>query len=806
MLKAYVRRLLIGTLVLISGSCGSINQFGVGDATPSLTHADFERAARFYPDAVRGLVLNAAPVPNWIGETDQFWYRRDVSGGYRFETVNAATGETAPSFNHEAVARMLSLELGKAISAHKLPFTSFRYSDGLKRVAFVAGEKAFECSRDASFCNMKAETPPDPAATLSPDGMQAVFARDHNLWLRETSSGNERSLTTDGTAEFPYRYTAFRTTYIEERRGTEPPTYPGATWSPDGRYILAVRTDYRGVKSAPYVVEYLPPDSPRPIAHQIAMPTAADAPKVPYALSLIDRKSGRVVEVNGGAFGFNDYAPYWAIVGEPGWDMENGELHLVTSTRDSRALGLVAVDLETGNVRTVLEERGDQFLNLNPFDYHVPNVRLLASRGEILWWSERSGWGHLYRYDARTGALKNVVTKGDWVVFDIVRLDEATGVIYFTGGGKEEGRNPYYRHLYRVNLDGSGLKLLTPENADHTYTNFPERGLNGHYDTPMRRFSPSGRYFVDTYSTVSEAPRTVVRTAAGAHISDLVDADASALLATGWSPPERLVAKSADGAYDIHGVLLKPTNFDKARRYPVIEQIYAGPQVSFAPQSFTDVLGARGAYMQALAELGFIIVVQDGRGTPRRSRAFHMSPMKDEDSFALTDHVAGIRSAARTRPYMDLERVGITGISFGGYASARAILLFPDFYKAAVSIAGPQDYRTMISSISVERFFGVPGDGEDDVYTRVDNLHLANRLEGKLMLIAGEIDQNVPFNQAVALSNALIEAGKEFDFVLVPNAAHDVGYHPYAARRLAGFFVRHLQQQEPPVPFAQAAK
>ena len=238
----------------------------------------------------------------------------------------------------------------------------------------------------------------------------------------------------------------------------------------------------------------------------------------------------------------------------------------------------------------------------------------------------------------------------------------------------------------------------------------------------------------------------------------------------------------------------------------MIEQIYAGPQVSFAPQGFTDALGARAAWMQALAELGFVVVIQDGRGTPRRSRAFHTAPMKDEDSFALADHVAGIRSAAATRPYMDLERVGITGISFGGYASARAILLFPDFYKAAVSIAGPHDNRTMISSISLERFFGVPGNAGDDTYARVDNLHLADRLQGRLMLVAGEIDQNVPFNQTVALSDALIRAGKEFDLVYVPNAAHDVGYHPYAVRRLAGFFVRHLKHQEPPMPLAQRAE
>jgi len=800
MMQGSFQRAMIATIAL---SCAFAGPADAQD--PSLTRADIERAAQFYPDAERTLVRNAAPVPNWIAGTDRFWYRHEIDGGYRFVTVDAGTGTAEPSFDHDAMARTLSSRLDKPVTPTQLPIVAFRYADDRQTVIFTSGDTQFICIPADARCDTEPAPATDPAAAGSPDGKRAVFQRGHNLWIRDLASGGERPLTTDGSSDFPYSYTAFRTTYVEERRGTAKPTYPGVSWSPDGRYILAVRSDRRGVKTGPYVVEYLAPDAPRPITHQIAIPTPADAPETPYSLVLIDMADGSIVPVDGGALGFHDYAPYWAIVGEPGWNMRDGELYLVTATRDSRAIGVVAVNLETGSSRTVLEERGDHYLNLNPFDYHVPNVRLLAERGELLWWSERSGWGHLYRYDAKTGVLKNPVTQGQWGVFDIVRVDERAGIVYFTAGGKEAGRNPYYRHLYRAKLDGRDLRLLTPEDADHVYSNFPVRGLNGHDDVPVRRFSPSGRYFVDSFSTVSQPPRTMLRKANGAIVAKLVDADAGALLATGWKPPERLVAKSADGKHDIHGIMLKPTNFDASRRYPVIEQIYGGPQVSFAPQGFTDTLGGRASYMQALAELGFLIVVQDGRGTPRRSRDFHVAPMKDEDSFALADHVAGIKTAARSRPYMDLDRVGITGISFGGYASARSILLFPDFYKSAVSIAGPHDYRTMISSISVERFFGVPGT-DGDAYARVDNLHLADRLQGKLMLIAGEIDQNVPFNQTVALSDALIKAGKEFDLVLVPNAAHDVGYHPYAIRRLAGFFLRHLKQQDPPIPFAQIVK
>lgn len=792
MADASFRHLVTAGLALLCLTFHAGKPALAADGADSLSKADYARAAQFHPQAVRKLVLNVAPVPNWIPGTEIFWYAHQIPGGVEFRTVNAESGKAEAAFNHLALAKTLSRELGQPVSNTQLPISDLQFSSDLKSLSFSAGGRHFACKRDGSACDKATAPVRDPATVVSPDGSRAIFERDHNLWLRDLPGGAGRQLTTDGTADFAYRYTAFKTTYVEERRGQADPTYPGATWSPDGRYVLAVRSDFRGVKHAPYVVEYMPPDSPRPIAHEIAMPTPADAPATPHALVLIDLKDGAIVPVDGGALGFHDYAPYWAIVGQPGWDMEGGELFLVTSTRDSRALGVVAINLETGASRAVLDERAEQYLNLNPIDYAVPNVRLLPERKELLWWSERSGWGHLYRYDAKTGALKNAVTQGDWAVFDIARVDEAAGQVFFTAGGKEAGRNPYYRHLYRVNLDGSDLRLLTPENSDHAYTNFPARGLNGHYDTPATRFSPSGRYFVDTHSTVSQPPTTVVRKADGALVGKVVDADVSALLATGWTPPERLVAKSADGKYDVHGVLMKPTNFDPTKRYPVIEQIYAGPQVSFAPQAFTDSIGARAAYMQALSELGFLIVVQDGRGTPRRSRAFHKAPMNDEDSFALVDHVEGIKAAARTRPYMDLDRVGITGISFGGYASARAMFLFPEFYKAAVSIAGPHDYRSMISSISVERFFGVPGKGNDS-YARVSNLHLAERLKGKLMLVAGEIDQNVPFNQTVALSDALVRAGKEFDLVYIPNATHDVGYHPYVAQRQAGFFTRHLQ-------------
>ncbi|HPE29904.1 MAG TPA: DPP IV N-terminal domain-containing protein, partial [Parvularculaceae bacterium] len=592
---------------------------GESASQPELTHADYERAEQFFPENIRNLVRNAAPAPHWIGESDRFWYLREEKEGFSFVTVDAASGEGAPSFNHEAIARVLSVDAGKEVSPAHLPFNSFDYRKGESAIAFTVGAKAFECEAKTAICSTSEAMASDPSAIASPDGARAVFERDDNLWLRDLATGEERALTNDGTADFPYRYTAFKTTYVEERRGEAPPTYPGAAWSPDGRYLLAVRTDNRGVERAPYVVEYLPPDSERPIAHEIPMPTPADAKDDRYHLVLIDLAEDGVTEIDGGAIGFNDYAPYWAIVGEPGWDIDGGELYLVTSSRDSRALGVIAVDLKTGESRTVLEERDAHYLNLNPMDYQVPNVRLLPKRGELVWWSERGGWGALYRYDAKTGELKNAITSGDWTVFDIMRVDEEAGVIYFTAGGREAGRNPYYRHLYRVDLDGGNLKLLTPEDADHAFWNFPVRGLNGHDNPPSAYFSPSGRYFVDTYSTIADAPKTVVRSSDGDLTAKVVEADASALYEAGWAPPERFVAKSADGKYDTYGVILKPTNFDPALSYPVIEQIYAGPQVSFAPQGFTDSLGSRAAYMQALAELGFVIVIQDGRGTPRRS-------------------------------------------------------------------------------------------------------------------------------------------------------------------------------------------
>ena len=754
-------------------------------------------AKRFYPDNLSPITEDLQLVPNWIFESDVFWYKKKTASGRQYIRVDARTGVQSPAFDHQRLAASLSKMIGTQLAATNLSFSYFDYFHDVETISFVHQGETFVCSTSNYACDQLEVDENDDGEVSSPDGARAVYAKDNNLWIRFLDGAEDVPLTHDGHPDSAYRYIAFNTTAIEERRQLVPRRLPAARWSPDSRYVLAVKTSGQDIGGLPYVVEYLAPDDSRPIVHTMTVNTPGGAHQLSFDLVLIDTVEGDQVSVDGGVFGFHDYAPHWALQNMPSWDMDAQELYLVTSTRDSRGLGVIAVDLATGNSRMVISEDAMQTLNLNHNDYRMPNVRFLPARGEILWWSERDGWGHLYRYNAKSGLLINAITSGQWTVTDLLRVDEQSGVVYFMAAGREPGRNPYYRHLYRSNLDGTNVQIVTPEDADHSYTNNPGRSLNAFLTSNSIRFSPSGRYYVDTHSTLSLPPVTKIRDLEGGLVSHIATADVSQLESLGWSAPERFVVPTADGSYQLYGAIVKPTYFDENNSYPVIEHIYGGPQTVFGPQAFSDYLGERGSYMQSLAEFGFVIVVMDGRGTPRRSRDFHMHPRNTEDVFGIADHVHAIQTLGERHSYMDINRVGIYGVSFGGYAAARAMFLFPDFYKVGVSIAGPHDYRRMVSSISVERFFGVPTEpGErHDYYTMIDNIHLANRLEGKLMLVYGEIDQNVPFNQAMAISDALIKADKDFQLVLVPNAPHSVSSHPYAHRRIRDFLVSELSNR-----------
>ncbi len=551
---------------------------------------------------------------------------------------------------------------------------------------------------------------------------------------------------------------------------------PEVHFSPDSRRLLTYRIDTREVEELA-LTETRPAE--RPVTHTFRYPLAGDAAVAKIQMLIVDLPSKAVTLVHHPPF------PRLTSFDTPvAWNAASTEVGFVEEARGFKQAYFRIANASTGEVRTPITEVAEKSI-----------LRKLQARfvgGDVVWASERDGWNHLYLVDSRTGSVKRQLTRGEWVVRDIKHVDERRGLVYFTAGARESVRDPYYRHLYRVRLDGTGLQLLTPEPADHEIA-----------------FAPSGRYFIDTYSRIDLPPRTVLRTAAGRTVRELQRADISRLLATGWRPPEPFKVKARDGVTDLYGAIFRPSHFDPSKRYPVLDGIYPGPQIIRTAKSF-DMLNYWHEDDLALAELGFIVVTLDGSGTPWRSRAFReRSYGKMGDGGGLEDHIAALEQLAALEPAMDLQRVGIYGHSGGGYAAVRAMLKFPEFYKVGVASSGNYDQRTYWAEWG-ERFQGYPVVGSD--YEPESAAALAPRLQGRLLLAYGDLDDNVPPANTLQLVNALIAASRDFDLLVLPNRNHSLTNlapggpggeraDPYFLRRRWDYFVQHLMGVTPPPQF-----
>jgi dipeptidyl-peptidase-4 len=461
------------------------------------------------------------------------------------------------------------------------------------------------------------------------------------------------------------------------------------------------------------------------------------------------------------------------------WSADSKEVAFVTTSRDHKREDLRVADTATGAVRDVLAERAETFFESGQGRV---NWRYLPKSNEVLWFSRKDNWGHLYLHDAGTGFQKNRITTGEGNVTQVVRVDEAARTIFFQGVGKEPGRDPYNRHFYKIGFDGRNQTLLTPEAADHVID-----------------LAPSGNYFVDTYSTPDTAPVSVLRDSNGKVVATLETADISQLVATGWHPPMPFTVKARDGQTDLYGLMFRPTNFDPTRRYPIINNIYPGPQTgSVGGRSFSVARGDA----QAIAELGFVVVQIDGMGTPWRSRTFHEAYYGNMGDNTLPDQVAGMKELAARYPWIDLERAGIYGHSGGGYATAGAMFRYPDFFKVGVSQAGNHDNR-IYEDDWAEKWQGLlvkKPDGSSNYDDQANQTHAKN-LKGKLLLAHGTMDTNVPYYSTLLVVDELIKANKDFDLILLPNRGHGFGQEPYMMRRRWDYFVKHLLGAEPPANY-----
>ena len=616
------------------------------------------------------------------------------------------------------------------------------------------------------------DRPGRPDGLRSPDRRWELLRRDGNLLAVDLADGTERDLTLDAEPWWDYGGTPDTALTGVTLRRAGLPTPPVALWSADSTRVVTHRIDQRRVPPR-YLIESAPPGGIAPALHEARVPFPADAERPSAQLVVLDVTDGGRTEVSGEPLPVNFYAPL--ELGWVWWGAGGTTVWFLREDRGARRLTLCRADTDTGAVHEVIVESSACYVETHPLLPWPSSVRMAPDDRTVVWPSERDGWRHLYLYDGRNGDLLRQLTSGEWVVRDVLRVDERW--VWFTGLGREPGRDPYFRHLYRVALDGGEPELLTPEDADHAAT-----------------LAPSGRYVLDTASTIAIAPVHRLRRSDGIHVADLATADLSGLEAEGWRRPERFVVTAADGQTQLYGALFFPSDFDPSDRYPVVDSIYPGPQLIRTPKSFTvdSTVGPDewpGAWdAQALAELGFVTMTLDGRGTPLRSRELHLASYGRLGHHALDDHVAAIAALAGERPWMDRDRIGICGHSAGGAAAVRGVLEYPGVFKAAVAGSGVHDIRRYLAYWA-EKYQGLPGTADLE---EANNIDVAQRLERPVLLIHGELDDNVPPANSLALADALIRADKDVELVLIPGQNHNCAAHPYYIRRTWEFFVRHL--------------
>ena len=587
------------------------------------------------------------------------------------------------------------------------------------------------------------KAPHSQPATISPDGHWSAVLRDHNVEVHDAKSGSLLTSTTNGTPDHAYR--------------------PSLVWSPNSRSLAVIQAT-RSAERIVSWVESSPRDQLQPRLH--SQPYLKPGDKLPKpSLQLLNVADKKWTTVHDDLFP-NPFTESGDLDLE--WTADSRELRFTYNQRGHQVYRWLGVNPATGDVRILAEEKAKTFVDWTAKTY----LHSMESIGEALWMSERDGWCHLWRINTRTGNVINQITRGPWVVRQVESVDEAKRQVWFYAGGIRPDQDPYYLHLCRVNFDGSDVRVLTEGDGTHKIT-----------------FSPDRRWFVDTWSRVDQPPVTELRRASdGARVLELERANATALTAAGWTIPERFVALGRDGTTPIYGVLIRPSHFDPTRCYPVVEEIYAGPQAAFAPKEFGRLLR-----QHAMAELGFIVVQMDGMGTSQRSKAFHDVCWKNLADAGFPDRKAWIRAAAAARPWMDLTRVGLYGGSAGGQNALRGLLDHGDFYSVGVADCGCHDNR-MDKIWWNEQWLGWP---VDDAYRRSSNVEDAGKLQGHLMLVVGEVDTNVDPASTMQVVNALEKAGKDFDLLVMTGVNHGAAETPYGTRRRMDFLVRHLHHREP---------
>jgi dienelactone hydrolase len=737
-----------------------------------LTKEDYARAEKFLNYNIEPYVDGGLVRPNWIAG-EKFWYLNSTYKGNEFLLVDPVKKTKAPLFDHERLAVALGKATGKVYEAGKLPFQNLSYETNGKTFKFSVEDQPWTYhSQTNELSKGKSHSAERPSSigrggmsrgfeVLSPDGKKAVFIKDWNLWLKDIATNKETQLTFDGKKDYGY---------ATDNAGWKMSDRPIVRWSPDSKKIATFQQDQRHLKDMYLVTTNV--GSPTLKAWKYPLPGDKEVAKLRRVV--VDVEQAKVVDLqiplDDHRSSLSDDIVENGQLADVDWNADGSEFAFLSTSRDHKISKLQIADANTGLVREVFVEMVKTYFESG---VNAINWRYLPKSNEILWYSERDDWGHMYLYDAKTGKLKNQITKGNWLVGKLIKVDEKNRMLYFTGYGKEKG-NPYFAYFYKIGFDGKGMTLLTPEEGNHQVS-----------------FSPDFNYIVDTYSQPNVPGVTLLRDIKGKMITELGRADISRLVATGWKAPDVVNVKARDGKTDLYGLVFTPTKIDPNKKYPVVDYIYPGPQGgSVGSWSFST---ARGDH-QALAELGFIVVMIEGTSNPYRSKSFHDMNYGNMGDNTLPDQITAIRQLSKTYP-IDTNKVGIWGHSGGGFATAAALFRYPDFFKVGVSQAGNHENRNYEDDWG-ERYNGLL---ENSDYEAQANQNHAKNLKGKLMLAHGMMDNNVPPYNTYLVIDALNKANKDYDLVLFPHSSHGFGpYNPYMMRRRWDYFVRYLLGAEPP--------
>ncbi|MFE1823559.1 DPP IV N-terminal domain-containing protein [Streptomyces anulatus] len=739
----------------------------------SLDAHAYRTAERLLRHHRRELVTNSTVHPSWLDGGARFSFTSDTPEGPRHLIVDPGRGTCESAFDPARLAAALTAASGRSTRPADLPRTGLRLTG--ESIEFEVHGTRWSCSRDNYDCVPAEASPPrELLDVVAPDGRHAVFRRDHDLHARSLNDGRHWALTDDGSADRDWGANPdyFMYSTLLGKLGI-PHLPPAVLWSPDSRRVLTHRTDMAGVRET-HLIEALPADGGPPVLRTQRFAHPGDD-RMPLAeLAVLEIESGKTVPALADPVSMPLMSPVsrrWVW-----WAADSSAVYYLSTERDTRTLRLHRLDPDSGEVRTLVTETGPTRVEPTQLLGRPPMVRVLDSGAQVLWYSQRDNWGHLYLYDARSGEVLNQVTQGDWAVQEILHVDEEHRVVHFLASGLD-AEDPYRRTVCRVALDGTGFARITDDDLDHVVT-----------------VPPGAGYFLDSASTNSSPPVITARTWDGRVLVEVARADATRLRETGWSPPERFRATAADGHTQIHGMLYHPHGFDPSERYPVLDHPYGFPSAPRVVPCFDP--GFYGYDAEAMAALGFVVVAIDGRGSPGRDKAFHdASQGLVGDAAGLDDHVAALRELARDRPWMDLSRAGVFGMSSGGFAAVRAMLDHPEVFRAGVAECGVHDLR--YAEQGVAEMYQGPYHAES--YAAASNVDRADRLAGRLLLVHGGLDDSFSPHLTMRLVERLIAADKDFDLLIVPQADHAfVGYEHYLSRRRWDFLVRHVRGAEPP--------